>query len=58
LKCSSHSSVFVVEPTQDRSRDDSITKLIWCNGGDFLFRNLLLNTLMRSCYIEILDIGT
>jgi hypothetical protein len=58
LKRSSHSSVFVVEPTQDRNRDDSITRLIWCNGGDFPFRNLLLDALMWSCAIEILDVGT
>ena len=53
LKYSGHSSVLVVEPAQYRHLDDSFSKLIWYNGGDCPFRNLLVYSLVWSRPIEI-----
>jgi hypothetical protein len=57
LKYSGHSSVLVVYPAQDRNRDDSFSKLIWYNGGDCPFRNLLVYSLVWSRPIEILNVS-
>jgi hypothetical protein len=57
LKHSGHSSVLVMEPTQNRNRGNAITRLTWQNRGSFSFGNLLVDPLMGPCPIEIRNIG-
>jgi hypothetical protein len=57
LKHSGHSSVLVMEPTQNGNRGHAMT-LTRQNRGSFSFGNLLVDPLMGPCPIEIRTRGT
>src|SRR5258708_31289876 len=57
FKLSRYSSIVVVQSAQNRRGDNQFIPTIQRNTADFCFRDLLLDTLVWSCSIEILGIG-
>jgi hypothetical protein len=47
----------MVEPSQDREGEDLATCMLCRQGSSFLLRNLLLDALVRSCLVKVVDIG-